>query len=352
MKRHRLWNHIACWAFFIVYEVSIARYMGDRSSLLVFGCFYILSIVLFYFNVYGVLDSFWPKKSLPGYITIAALILLELTLYSYLSVVLKNMFGGESGIQALTHIDGKAFVSAVWRGVYFIALSTAYYAVIRAIRAVKETAEVRIRELNTRHQKERLEKNVIVLQNAYLQAQINPHFLYNTLNFIYSQALEGNRNTSKHILLLSEIMQYSLASTGDDGMVLLCQEIDHIRRYIDLNLSRFNNTLFLEQDISVEDEDKHVKIPPLILLTYVENVFKHGDMTDRASPAIIRISYVNGLLTLFTKNKKMPPRKERQAGWGQRNALTRLEKFYSKDDVYFSEESVNQYYIVNLKLKL
>src|SRR5699024_5542622 len=79
-------------------------------------------------------------------------------------------------------------------------------------------------------------KDVIALQNAYLQAQINPHFLYNTLNFIYSQAVEGNRNASKNISLLSEIMQYSLASRASDGKVLLCRELDHIKRYIKLNL--------------------------------------------------------------------------------------------------------------------
>src|SRR5699024_1465264 len=128
------------------------------------------------------------------------------------------------------------------------------------------------------------------------------------------------------------IMQYSLASRASDGKVLLCRELDHIKRYIKLNLSRFNDMLFLEQDISVEDDIEGVRIPPLILLTYVENVFKHGDMTDSASPGIIKISYAKGLLTLFIKNKISPPRKEKRGGYGQKNALMRLENFYPKED--------------------
>ncbi len=352
MITHRLWNHILCWVIFITYEIVAARYMGDTSSLLAFGCFYVLSIVLFYFNAHSVLAKFWPNRSPFGYITTTVLILSELVVYSYLSVVLSNLFKGASGIRLLIHIDSRVFASAAWRGVYFILLSSAYYAIISATRATKQAAQTKIRELNLRNKTEKLGKEIIALQNAYLRARINPHFLFNTLNFIYNQATEGNPNTVKNISLLSEIMQYSLASPANDGKVPLSHEIDHIKRYIKLNLSRFGNTLFLQQDISIQSDAENIRIPPLILLTFIENVFKHGDMTDRNFPAIIRISYTNNLLTLYTKNKKSQPRALKQEGSGLKNALMRLESCYSKDDIHFSCSAVHQSYIVNLILKL
>lgn len=353
MMTRRLLKHIICWALFILYEVSLDRYMGDKASLLEFGCFYILDIALFYFNALVILRKFLAGNSFLKYVGVCFFILLELTIYSYISVILNNAFKGWTIPRLFSHVETAILVTAAWRGIYFIALSGAYFAVLKAIKAVNESNKAKISELNAQNKNEKLEKDIVILQNAYLQAQINPHFLFNTLNFIYNQAEEGNPDTAKNISLLSEIMQYSLTTLEKDGKVPLCQEINQIKRYLCLNLSRFDNTLFLLEEISVEeDAATDARIPPLILLTFVENVFKHGDMTNKEFPATIKIAYSGGLLIFSTKNRKRKNRRDNRKHVGLKNAFMRLNDSYPKECIDSSTNDNKTDYEFTLKLKL
>lgn len=244
-------KHAICWMLFILYEISLARYMGDQSGLLQYGCFYLLSIALFYLTASVVLRRLPAKGSFSAYVSTGLFILLELGIYSYLSVILNNAFRGFRGVRLVTHVEPAVLMSAGWRGIYFIALSGAYFAILRAINAVRAGNEAQIRELKAINKSERLEKEILILRNAYLQARVNPHFLFNTLSFIYNQAEEGDPDTARNISLLSEIMQYSLTSMEKDGKVALYRELNQIKRYISLNLSRFGNNLFLENEIVI-----------------------------------------------------------------------------------------------------
>src|SRR6201999_3176822 len=104
------------------------------------------------------------------------------------------------------------------------------------------------------------------------QNQISPHLLFNSLNFIYSSIHKLSEKAGKGVMLLSEIMRYSLVSSEDNRTVLLPQEVDQIQKLIELTHLRFEQQLF----ISFKKKGKlaEVKILPLVLITLVENMIK------------------------------------------------------------------------------
>ncbi|GAA4312327.1 sensor histidine kinase [Compostibacter hankyongensis] len=343
--------HVFGWLTFIIYEISISWYFGDNSSLLAFGAFYILNIFLFYFNAHVIFFRFLSDNSFFRWVTLVLLTVIELAVYTYISTCLNNVFKHLKGVAILTHMNPDVVVMSIWRGVYFLGLSIAYWGVSSRIRAIKAAQQAEISRLKTLQERETLEKENIQLQNAYLQARINPHFLLNTLNFIYNQVEEINPIAADNIVLLSEIMQYSLSGMGKDGKVPLTQEIDHIRKYIGLNQSRFDNRLHLSTEIiGYPHPDK--RIPPLLLLTFVENLFKHGDLTDPGHPGIIQVDMNNGQLLLFTKNKKRRFPVKHRDHVGISNARTRLYNFYGESGAHICIDQTETEFTLNLKIIL
>lgn len=166
-------------------------------------------------------------------------------------------------------------------------------------------------------------------ENKFLQSQINPHFLYNTLNFFYSKALTLSPELADSILLLSDTMRYSLQlKENDKGMVLLENEVNHIYNLIKINQYRFNQKLKIRFLIS--GEMKAVCIAPLVLITFVENAFKHADLLNANAPLIITLKIMDEdqsiQFSIENKIKKGP--KELGTGIGLENVKRRLEYLY------------------------
>src|SRR6202012_5937473 len=114
-----------------------------------------------------------------------------------------------------------------------------------------------------------LEKEKMQADYLFLKAQINPHFLHNTLNFLYARSLPLSPELSEGILTLSEIMRYSLDNREDgDGKVLLSHEIEHVYNIIRMQQLRFENTLQVQFNLSGEPDGQ--RILPFVLITLVE----------------------------------------------------------------------------------
>ena len=110
-------------------------------------------------------------------------------------------------------------------------------------------------------------------QLNYLKMQIHPHFLFNTLNTMYGFALKKADDTPEMILKLSNLLDYLLYKV-DKPFVLLADDIDHIKDYIELEKMRFNETLKIH--FSTQNISENIKIAPMLLLPFIENSFKHG----------------------------------------------------------------------------
>jgi len=128
---------------------------------------------------------------------------------------------------------------------------------------------------------ERLEKAALRAELEVLKGQLHPHFMFNTLNTIYSFSLKGSDKTSTAILELSQLMRYMLTDCARP-YVDLGREIQIIRDYINLERERFGPRLEISMAVSGDIETK--QIPPLLFMPFVENCFKHGagEMVDQA----------------------------------------------------------------------
>jgi LytS/YehU family sensor histidine kinase len=163
----------------------------------------------------------------------------------------------------------------------------------------------------------------------FLKAQINPHFLHNTLNFLYSKSLPYSAELSEGILTLSDIMRYALSEgNARDGKAPLKDEIEHLRNVIKINQLRFSHNLNVQ--FNVEGVINGAQIIPFVLITLVENAFKHGDLKSIEHPIDIKIAVEGKRLYFYCRNKKKNGPKELSTGIGLDNIKKRLDLAYQQ----------------------
>lgn len=198
-------------------------------------------------------------------------------------------------------------------------------------------------------------KQIIAQQQAaeltYLKAQINPHFLFNTLNNLYGLSLEESKKVPGLILKLSDILSYSLYESSADR-ISLYKEVKLIEDFITLEQERYGNRMNVEF-IKAEELDETIEIAPLLLIPLVENAFKHG--VKEATEAIpIRIYLGQSEQSLvFEVNNQVPdsPPVVRLAkqGLGLKNLERRLELLYPRQHSLTAERRGDLFFA---KLKL
>jgi len=167
------------------------------------------------------------------------------------------------------------------------------------------------------------EKKDMELQ--FLKSQLNPHFLFNSLNNIYSLAYQKSDKTADAILKLSEILRYMIYESND-SWVALSTEIEYVNSYIELQKLRFKDGAAIEMTVNGEIEDQ--QILPLVLISFVENAFKHGVANDPSDPIRINIIANKKILHFSITNKKNASNKDEMGGVGLNNVERRLQLLY------------------------
>ncbi|MCB0543311.1 MAG: histidine kinase [Saprospiraceae bacterium] len=202
--------------------------------------------------------------------------------------------------------------------------------------------------INTRWQQTEQEK--LNAELSFLRAQINPHFLFNTLNSIYSLAIEKSDDTPEAVAKLSGMMRYVTSEAGRD-LVPLDRELGYIRDYIELQKFRFGDTV--RTDFSVTGSAAGKMITPLVLIPFVENAFKYGVNPEQDSDIRIAIALNGNALHLEVANNKVPvvPSAEEATGLGVANTRERLQLLYpGKHTLGISEDE--RQFRVSLTLEL
>ena len=201
--------------------------------------------------------------------------------------------------------------------------------------------------LRTEKKNEEVERDKLVTELSFLKTQINPHFLFNTLNNIYSLALIKSDATAGAVLKLSSIMRYVLNETKHDW-VPLEKEIEFVNHFIDLQKVRLTDKMKITFTVTGNTEGE--QIAPLILIPFIENAFKYGISTKEPAEITIDLKAEHHLITFYVKNKIFATEHDKNGhSIGLKNTRRRLELLYpEKHTLTVAEE--NRYFIVNLTL--
>lgn len=318
--------HLIFWVIFIIYETSTIYFMAHRFAPFIdYATHYILNISLFYANAYLVLHYAYDRK---GFILKAVSWgFFAITVYLGLKYLLNLLYISESihTNDQLSNIT-KFFNASIWRALYFIGLSTAYLFSVSTMMQRKHIANLELQQLQNRLHQQKLEKDLLSSENAFLKAQINPHFVFNSLNFIQNYVADYSEKGSELIIQLAEIMRYAFAEPAADGKVDLSTEVEQLHNYLYLNQQRFNQQLYI--DMQIDGDTENIRIIPLVLISVLENVFKYGDLTDGIVPAKFYLNTTDDGISLFVKNRKAKRNHVSSTGIGMGNMQKRLDQHY------------------------
>ena len=195
----------------------------------------------------------------------------------------------------------------------------------------------------------RAQKEKITAEIQLLKAQVHPHFLFNTLNNIYSFSLEGSPKTPGLILKLSSLLSYMLYDCKADE-VLLEKETSIMKDYIDLEKERYGNRI--EISWSVEGDTRKEYIAPLLMLPFLENAFKHGTSEQIDKPWLnVDIAVRQHVLRCKIANSKNEFVPHSKNGIGIENVRKRLNFLYpEKHELKMSDEG--NFFVVSLLVSL
>ncbi len=339
----KVFYHLLSWTLFISYEVLVTIGMGAHFRFFRYAAFYSLDILLFYVNAHVVFKYAFQRRYKALYVI--PLVLAELYLFKQATIAANIFVDSAEAGRFIVDIDGKDYIRAIWRGVYCLGFSTAYFFILRNISNTKKANMLQIQKLEA-------ERREAELEVAHRRSQINPHLLFNSLNFIYNAVESVSEKASKAVLQLADIMRYALTETQPDGKVELCREVEQIENYISLNQLRFTNRLSIISSIEDSCMESSLRIPPLILLTFVENMFKHGNLSDHRNAAFISIRCEGHTLHFYAHNSKARNRMEQKSeGIGINNVRMRLQNYYPEQ---FNLDIANNdtTFIVRLTIRL
>ncbi|WP_207421930.1 sensor histidine kinase [Desertivirga brevis] len=313
MSRIRqIFLHAIVWLVLLLFFVFVSSRSGSVSeAFVIFVYFGLCNIAIFYVNYLYLLPRYLNSRE---YLACAASIIGLILVSGLLKYGLANVFSDTILVRGQT--SGAIgfrdyYIASVFTSTFFIFTST----------ALKFSTDWFVNEKVKRS----LEKEKLAAELAFLKSQINPHFLFNSLNNIYSLAYQRSEKTPEAVLKLSEIMRYMLQESNE-VRVDLSRELRYLDNYIELQKLRFKNDAYVKVTVEGDDQDK--KIAPLILIAFVENAFKHGVASDPLHPIIIEVKIAKDRLNFSVMNRKSSHNKDLTSGIGLSNVKRRLDLLY------------------------
>jgi len=205
------------------------------------------------------------------------------------------------------------------------------------------------RSSDDRKRLEKLERENLAQQLEYLRYQINPHFFMNTLNNIHALVDINPEQAKDTILELSKMMRFVLYEGNKQG-VPLSRELDFIRHYVTLMQLRYTNKVKITLDLPQSTSDR--QIPPLILITFIENAFKHGISYQHPSFIEVSVSEHDDAMHFTCRNSKGEKPNEEKGGVGLANIRKRLNLLYGRDYALRIKNDADSYSVeLSLPLK-
>jgi sensor histidine kinase YesM len=198
-------------------------------------------------------------------------------------------------------------------------------------------------------QNNQLQQKIIKTQLQALKTKINPDFLDETLEFFQKQAQNSSKELSKAIELLAQMLNYAIKEDDGHGKVDLAKEVIHIQNFIQIQQLRFSNRLNVQ--FQINGSLHNIQIVPLILITFVENAFKHGALENHENPLNINLTINNKQLSFYTQNIPRKGPLENAQGIGLANTKKRLQLAYpNKHNLIITQDDKTYQLQLNIKL--
>ena len=291
-------------------------------------------MALVYLHLYLLRRFLLNKRNIAPYIL---LILAGMSLIAIVNISVHGFYArlGSTSYAASGIFNTSNFAAQILNCIYLLGLAT----------AAKFAKDWMVQK----QQLQEIEKTQVATELAFLRSQIQPHFFFNTLNNLYSLTLQKSDLAPEVVLKLSSVMSYMLYESGAP-LVPLEKEIANLENYMALEKLRFGGRLSLSfEKKGVMDS---VRIPPLLLLVFVENSFKHG-MSQVAGQGCIRLllQIDPGALTFQIENPIGNGRSTEAAGIGLKNVIRRLDLLYGPRYQLDLHEAANTFH-VTLKIPL
>jgi sensor histidine kinase YesM len=272
---NRVFQHILFWSFFLFMEVSHYIERKDEVEMAYFFIKFMIRMFGVAFAVYVNLRILIPYllnkgKTIQYFVTIIVLILIVSYPGSYF---ISEYFEGLGPIdRPRPWFAGTQYLISVMISLFLVTLTS-------LLHLTKEW--VKLKDLKIELEKTAGQKLQSELQA--LKAQINPHFLFNTLNNIYSLSLNQSTQTPGTILKLSDLMSYILYDSSED-LVDIKNEIDFLQNYIALEKIRVDDSVDVR--VNIDKNLMGIRIAPLLFISFIENAFKHCPKTGNPKPFI------------------------------------------------------------------
>lgn len=336
-------HHIIFWLLY--FTITVIRWGGIHEDYMyslkttIIG--FPIEMILAYLNIYVLMPLFALKKRLIAYIILILLAIFIMVIAKFnltYYIVSTNVWPEGPSIDRVTFN-------------YVIDMMIGELYMVTFVTAIKITLDF----INEHKRVTDLEKTQLETELLFLKTQVSPHFFFNTLNNIYSLAVENSKKTPKIILKLSELMRYLLYETNGKKQSLE-NEILCIQNYLDLERVRHNDELEVEMSISGDIEDK--QIAPILLLSFIENAFKHGVHRNIGEVKITIDFSIKKDFLYFTISNPMPKatnHKEpfnQSSGIGLENVKKRLALGYNENDYKLLIKNKNNMFVVILKIKV
>ena len=302
-------------SFFIILNLTAPQVDYELIDYLFTGLFHLSLLAVVYTNLLVLVPSLLRKERYGWYTlgllgTICLGVGLNWFTYQYLSDWV---------------LPGYYFISEynLWERTQFM---LAYLAISTLLHLSQAWFEVN----QTRQQLDQLESEKVRAELAGLQAQVNPHFLFNTLHNLHSLARQQHPQTADTILKLADMLRY-MTYEAQQPMVSFSREVEYLQNYLDLQRLRVGK----EANIQLEVEghlDRH-QISPLLLIPLFENAFKHGRPSESESYLQAKIWSEEDRIRIFVENGKVPLSEveaKESGGQGLTNLTKRLELTYPK----------------------
>ncbi len=332
--------HFFFWViFFLLWNRIMYFYVSDAGNRLYFSAWDVCAVMTAFYVIYlFIMPDYFSRKSIGRLVLFSLLVM----------VVLASFYAWVMGI-ALHHMLVPIHFDFLWTyaDLQYNRLFVALLGVLGGC-----FVKLAIDRIAVQQKMEKMEKEKSVAELTYLKAQINPHFLFNSLNSLYTQLELKPEDAKGTLISLSELLRYQLYECNAD-LIPMAKELAYLENYFNLQRIRTDNcsTGFL-----VEGDYQNSSIAPLLLIPFVENAFKYvSDYDDRENFIKIRISFINGEMNFSCANtfdgKGVQQGGTVNKGIGLTNVRKRLELVYG-NKFELKEVVNNGVFDITLKVNL